>query len=486
MSHGPGPVDRVARPAGGPTGGCSTGGNVVVGAEADGDGDGGRPHGRRSGVPQPGGQRDRGGSGGGVLGERGRGRVGDVGRDIGHRAEVGWLGVDLGPRHVGRGLAAEGALAGDGLHQHRAQRVDVRSRAAGLSPGPLGREVVGGADDQPGGGQGLTLARGDAEVHHLGPVAREHEVGRLHVPVGHPGGVGHGQRLRGFGHDGRRFGGRQRSAVESLGQRLSRQQLHDEVGALVGLAVVVDGGEVGVDESGPRAGLPLEAGEHRGIVALVAGDQLHRHSALENGVLGLPDLAHAPDPAAADESVPAPEERVGARRGDVGHGERPTRSGEGSEVSQAEAVGQGLEVVGEERLVVGDHVVGVAEELEGDQAEHRAQGPQEGDRRFRGDGEIEGVGQADAVLGQRPGERRLADGRRRPRGAARPGRRRPGSRGRSCPGARRSRGRGNRRAGRTRGGWPRPRARRPRPVACHRSRADPLPAACSRAAPSRS
>ncbi len=58
----------------------------------------------------------------------------------------------------------------------------------------------------------------------------------------------------------------------------------------------MDGGDVGVVEAGEDLRLPLEPGEPVRISREGVGEDLQRHLAVELGVGGLPDLAHAAFP----------------------------------------------------------------------------------------------------------------------------------------------------------------------------------------------
>jgi hypothetical protein len=66
-------------------------------------------------------------------------------------------------------------------------------------------------------------------------------------------------------------------------------------GAVLGdlLAVVEDGGDVGVAERGGVLGLRPEAGHERRVAGVLAAQYLHRHRPVERDVGSPPDLAHA-------------------------------------------------------------------------------------------------------------------------------------------------------------------------------------------------
>ena len=84
--------------------------------------------------------------------------------------------------------------------------------------------------------------------------------------------------------------------VERQGPAQGRpvHQLHDEAAGLDG----VDLRDVGMVEGGKRLGFALEPGEPVGVIGKRVGQPLDRHVALERGIAGAIDLAHA---ALADE-----------------------------------------------------------------------------------------------------------------------------------------------------------------------------------------
>ena len=76
-------------------------------------------------------------------------------------------------------------------------------------------------------------------------------------------------------------------------QRLARQVLHHEVGGAVMLADVVQRADVRVVQPGDGLGLALEAGTAVGVGAELGRQDLDGDAAIEAGVAGLVDLAHA-------------------------------------------------------------------------------------------------------------------------------------------------------------------------------------------------
>ena len=92
-----------------------------------------------------------------------------------------------------------------------------------------------------------------------------------------------------------------------VGQRLAGDELHDEVGAAVFLAVVEDVRDaLVVDECGvPRLG--AEPLEEPGVAEVLVLEDLDRDGATDDEVGGLPHLAHAADRDATGKLVPSPE-----------------------------------------------------------------------------------------------------------------------------------------------------------------------------------
>ena len=115
--------------------------------------------------------------------------------------------------------------------------------------------------------------------------------------------------------DVERLSKRHRAARQALGQRLTGEMFHDEVGRAVVAADVVERADVRVRERGDGAGLPLEAGAAVRIGAQFGREDLDGDRAVEAGVAGLVDLTHA---AGADSRL----DLVGseASPGDEAHG----------------------------------------------------------------------------------------------------------------------------------------------------------------------
>ena len=125
------------------------------------------------------------------------------------------------------------------------------------------------------------------------PPRGEHDVAGLQVPVDDPALVG---LVQGVGDLACRAPGPGPWAAgprEPLGEGLALEVLHDqEVDPLV-LADVVEGADVGVGEGGDHLRLALEALLDLREDGQVLGQHLDGHRAVQAGVLGPIDLAHA-------------------------------------------------------------------------------------------------------------------------------------------------------------------------------------------------
>jgi hypothetical protein len=216
-------------------------------------------------------------------------------------------------------LAVEGRPADQQVVEHAAQRVQIAAvvdvaGAAAL----LGRHVHRRAHDRR--GLGLDLAAGvvgqlgDAEVEDLGALAagdlaigHEEDVLGLEIAVDDASPVGGVERRRDLAQDPQRVLGRQATeALEARVEGLALEELHDDVGAAVGVvAEVEDLHDAGIGDRGRGPGLveePLDdvlVGRQRRL------QHLDRGAASEQRVLGQVDRAHAALPELLDDAVRA-------------------------------------------------------------------------------------------------------------------------------------------------------------------------------------
>ena len=148
------------------------------------------------------------------------------------------------------------------------------------------------------------------------PALREHHVARLQVPVDDALPVGGGQGVGDLGRHGQRLLERQRSLLEAVGERLAREVLHHQEGRTVVLADVVERADVRVVQAGDGLRFALEAGAAVRVGADLGREDLDGDGAVEAGVAGLVDLAHA---AGADGGEDLVRAEAGTRR--EGHGD---------------------------------------------------------------------------------------------------------------------------------------------------------------------
>ena len=249
-------------------------------------------------------------------------------RDGGRRV-VQRLRDDRGDRPL------EGDVAGEHLVERDAEVVDVRTGRE-FGPGDLlrghvrrradGGSVLGEAGEVPG------LGRPDeAEVQqHRRPVAAEHDVRGLDVPVDQAFGVGRGEGVREVGRD---EGGvsRVKGAVlgEGRGERPPVDEFHRHGRPAAGLEDLVDAADAGVRQAGGGPRLADEPPHQFPVPRVVQGRDLHRDRAVQHRV-GRP--VHDPHRPAAED----PLEAVLADQptGEVGRG-GPDRGGSGRRVGGA-------------------------------------------------------------------------------------------------------------------------------------------------------
>ena len=194
-------------------------------------------------------------------------------------------------RDLERRAPREGKLPGQEAVEDDAERVDVRGRPRRRAFRLLGRQVGGGAHDRPGFRERRLAGRPrDAEVGELGAALRvEEDVRGLQVAVDDPVRVRMGEAGGDLGREPLRLEvGQRPTAAEALLERAAAEVFEDEVRPALGLADVVDPGDVRMGQRGDRAGLPDEPRR-----VGVAREELERHEAPELAVLGQPDLGHA-------------------------------------------------------------------------------------------------------------------------------------------------------------------------------------------------
>ena len=240
--------------------------------------------------------RDRGGVGRSLLGILLEALEDEVTQVLGDvvRQRRGRL-VDVAQSRRDRRAAVERAPAREHLVPHDAEGVEVARARGRVTEGLLRADVVRGA-------QHLAVLRvtagvegaGDAEVGELHEaVVAHHDVGRLDVAVHDPGLVRDAERERGLPHDRAHLARRERAAlVEDRRERLAGDELHDEEGETLVLAVVEDRGDVGVHQGGRVDGLVAEAEREQALVVGVGTHDLDGDLALQHRVGPGPDVGH--------------------------------------------------------------------------------------------------------------------------------------------------------------------------------------------------
>ncbi len=92
---------------------------------------------------------------------------------------------------------------------------------------------------------------------------------------------------------------------DAISQRRALNQFEDQRPRFLGFLDAVDGGDVGVVEAGEDLRFPLEPGQPIRIRREGVRQDLQRDLAVELGVGGLPDLAHAAFPEQSGDVVVA-------------------------------------------------------------------------------------------------------------------------------------------------------------------------------------
>ena len=98
---------------------------------------------------------------------------------------------------------------------------------------------------------------------------------------------------------------------ENCRKRLTRNKLHDEVGAAVFLAVVIHVGDSLVVDQCCVAGLGAKTLEESGVAEVLILQNLDRYLTPNDGVGGLPNFAHTADGDAGFEDVTSTEVHAG-------------------------------------------------------------------------------------------------------------------------------------------------------------------------------
>ena len=140
---------------------------------------------------------------------------------------------------------------------------------------------------------------GETEVEKLDSRFGHDDVPRLEVPVHDPEPMRRVEGVRDLHREGERLMERERPLLQTVGEALARNELHDEVVDPVLVSHVVESADVRVVELRESFRLPLEALAPLGARGEVLAQYLDRDRSIEPRIAGLVDLPH---PARSDGS----------------------------------------------------------------------------------------------------------------------------------------------------------------------------------------
>ena len=162
-------------------------------------------------------------------------------------------------------FAVEGGVAGDGLVENAAERVEIGAVIDGQALELFGRHVMDRAHERIQVVDRLRLRRveilGEAEVENLdleergGRRARDHEVAGLEIAMDEAEGMRRDDGLEALLRKAEKILELERAADKHILERFALDEFHDDVGALCVDAVIEDGDDIGVLEAGRGHGL---------------------------------------------------------------------------------------------------------------------------------------------------------------------------------------------------------------------------------------
>ena len=196
------------------------------------------------------------------------------------------------------------------LEEDDPQGIEVGRRRGVLAPGLLRRHVLGRPEHRPLGREpSIPGEPRQAEIEQLDEVPAaapgdEIDIVRLEIPVDYPEIVSAGERCGDLLQhvDGKRQV--HRSPHDDIGQRLSDQELHDEIGQpVLGLAEIVDIDDVGVVDAVHSPGLSQEPGAEVLLAPPFRLKDLDGHDPIDEQMPGAIDRSHAAHSQSAFQSV---------------------------------------------------------------------------------------------------------------------------------------------------------------------------------------
>ena len=222
---------------------------------------------------------------------------------------------------VGHGFARKRLPARQALVEHAAEGEDVGAFVERLAARLLRAHVGRGSEDRAGvrrrsrdgrGKRRVDRASGrfrdprESEVEHFdGTVGPDLDVGWLQVPMDDARFVRRLQARRDAGGDRKSLVDRQRSGGEPFGERRPLDELHDEEARFSLILEAIDGGNIGVIESGQEPRLALEAEKPFRVLRNGIRKGLQRNVPMEFRVARPVHLAHAAPPDRSDDLVGA-------------------------------------------------------------------------------------------------------------------------------------------------------------------------------------
>jgi hypothetical protein len=214
-----------------------------------------------------------------------------------------WLRLQYGCRHGRERFSCKCAATRQHFVEHRAKREDVAARVSLSTFQLLGRHVVHRPQHHAVAGQragdlcgrdGLDYMRHsrDAEVEQLRPGLRKHHVGGLQIAMHDTCAMRRVERARDVDGDRKDLIDGQRALLQSLGERVSVEELHDEIVDAVVVADVEQRADVGVTQFRNRAGFAFEPRTALRILREVLAQHLDGNGAIKPRVARFVDLAH--------------------------------------------------------------------------------------------------------------------------------------------------------------------------------------------------